>query len=153
MRPRRRISTYLLINIFVSALVTGTLIFFYNRAHPAVCTPLPVVPVPTGGADINVNITSVMGAGTLADERIVIRNDESQELILTGWTLVDPKGDTYTFPELTLHPGVKVQLHTAAGTNSPTDLYWGLSSPAWSSGELAALYDPENIARAFYRIP
>ncbi|HTX80041.1 MAG TPA: hypothetical protein VMC62_10245, partial [Longilinea sp.] len=65
----------------------------------------------------------------------------------------DSKGNTYTFPQLTLYPGVIVQLHTIAGQDSPSDLYWGRSTPAWTSGELVALYDSQNIARAFYRVP
>jgi hypothetical protein len=98
-------------------------------------------------------MVGVIGAGTLKDEQIIIQNNGKQELDLNGWSLTDPQGDTYTFPELTLFPGVKVQLHTTAGQDTPSDLYWGRSAPVWSSGELAALYDTQNIARAFYRIP
>jgi hypothetical protein len=155
MKSRRRLVYYLLINILVSALVAGTVIFFYNRAHPVVCiTPLPnAATLSPGIGDVNLSITSVIGVGTLTDERMIIQNDGSEELVLTGWYLTDNKGLVYTFPQLTLHPGVKVQVHTASGKDTPTDLYWGLSSPVWTSGELAAIYDAHNIARAFYRVP
>ena len=149
----RRLIYYLLINVSVTLLVTATMIYFYNRAYPAVCTPVTVISGPAGTGDIKVNITGVTGAGTLSQERIVIRNDGSQEQVLTGWTLLDAKGHAYTFPALTFHPGVKVQVHSAAGKDTPADLYWGLSAPAWSSGEMAVLYDTQRIARAFYRIP
>jgi hypothetical protein len=155
MKSRWRLVYYLLINIFVSALVAGTVIFFYDRAHPAVCiTPLPnAVTLSPGMGDVNVSIVGVIGVGTVTNERMIIQNDGSGELVLTGWYLTDNKGLAYTFPQLTLYPGVKVQVHTASGKDTPTDLYWGLSSPVWTSGELAALYDAHNIARAFYRVP
>lgn len=155
MNPRWRLFYYLLINILVSALVAGTVIFFYDRAHPLACFPaLPKAATGTPGiGDVNVDIVGVIGAGTLADERMVIQNDGTSELILTGWTLSDNKGSTYNFPQLTLFPGVKVQVHTLAGKDSPTDLYWGRLAPVWTSGELVALYDTDSIVRAFYRVP
>ena len=154
MKSRRRLVYYLLINIFVSALVAGSIIFYYDRNHhvecPAVLATTTALP---GTGDIKVSIVGVIGAGTLTDERIIIQNNGTQALDLTGWYLTDNQSNSYTFPQLTLFPGVKVQLHTAAGLDTPADLYWGRSAPVWSSGELAALYDTQNIARAFYRIP
>ena len=152
--PRRLVAT-LLLNVFVSALVTGTIIFFYDRAHRAECntTPPIIATLPAGAEDVNVSIAGVIGPGNLNDERMVIRNDGSQEAELTGWTLTDNKGAAYTFPQLILHPGAEVQVHTASGKDSPTDLYWGRAAPVWTSGELVALYDTQSIARAFYRVP
>ena len=154
MKSRRRLVYYLLINVFVSALVAGSIIFYYDRNHHVECPAMLVTATaPPGSAGVNVSMVGVIGAGTLKDEQIIIQNNGKQELDLNGWSLTDPQGDTYTFPELTLFPGVKVQLHTTAGQDTPSDLYWGRSAPVWSSGELAALYDTQNIARAFYRIP
>ena len=155
MNSRRRLVYYLLINIFVSALVAGSIIFYYDRNHRVECPAVLVTATapPGGAAGINVTMAGVIGAGRLADERIIIQNNGKQELVLTGWYLTDNHGNSYIFPQLTLFPGVGVQLHTIAGQDSPTDLYWGRSSPVWVSGELAALYDTQNIARAFYRIP
>ena len=155
MKSRRRLFSTLLINIFVSALVTGTVIFFYDRAHRAECNPsLPIVGTnPAGNVDVNINISSVVGVGNLLDERMVIQNDGTEGIELTNWSLTDNKGLVYTFPRLILHPGAKVQVHSASGKDSPSDLYWGRIEPVWTSGELAALYDTQNIARAFYRVP
>jgi hypothetical protein len=155
MKPRRRLISYLLINICVSALVAGSIIYYYDHTHPLVCTPtLPdSSTVSPGGGDINVSMVGVLGAGTLKDEQIIIQNNGKQELELTGWYLTDNKGNTYTFPQLMLFPGVKVQVHTTAGVDTPTDLYWDSSGPVWTSGTLAALYDTHAIARAFYRVP
>jgi hypothetical protein len=155
MESRRLLLPTLLINIFVSALVTGTVIFFYDRAHQAECNTAPpiIATVLSGNGDVNVNILGVIGVGNLQDERMVIQNDGKQETGLTGWYLADNKGLVYTFPQLMLHPGAKVQVHTAPGKDSPTDLYWGRTAPVWTSGELVALYDTQAIARAFYRVP
>ncbi len=154
MNSRRRLVYYLLINIFVSVLVAGSIIYYYDRNHHVECPAVLVtVTAPQGTTGIDVNIVGVSGAGNLSDEQVVIQNNGTQQLDLTGWTLTDNQGNTYTFPRLTLFPGVKVQLHTTAGLDTPSDLYWDLSSPVWSSGELVALYDIQNIVRAFYRIP
>jgi Lamin Tail Domain len=155
MKPRRRLFSTLLINIFVSALVTGTVIFFYDRVHRAECNAsLPnVATTPADNVNVNVDISGVIGVGNLQDERMVIQNDGTEGIELTGWSLTDNKGLVYTFPQLILHPGAKVQVHSASGKDTPSDLYWGRSVPVWTSGELAALYDTQNIARAFYRVP
>jgi hypothetical protein len=154
MKARRLVFT-LLINIIVSGLVAGTVIYFYDRAHRADCSTTPpiVATAPTGNADVNLSIVGVIGVGNLKDERMVIQNNGTSESVLTGWTLTDNKGLVYTFPQLMLYPGAKVQVHTTAGTDGPTDLYWGRTAPVWASGELVALNDTQNIVRAFYRVP
>jgi Lamin Tail Domain len=155
MDSRRRLVFTLVINIIVSGLVAATVIYFYDRAHRADCSTTPpiVATVPAGNAGLNLNIVGVIGVGNLQDERMVIQNNGTAESELTGWTLTDNKGLVYTFPQLMLYPGAKVQVHTASGTDSPTDLYWGRTSPVWASGELVALNDTSNIVRAFYRVP
>jgi hypothetical protein len=155
MKSRPRLLYTLLINVFVSALVAGTVIFFYDRAHRPECiTTLPnTATVSPGLGAETVNIFGSIGVGALAEERLIIQNDGEAESVLTGWYLTDNKGLIYTFPQLMLVPGARVQVHTASGEDTPTDLYWGRSSPAWTSGELVALYDARNIARAFYRVP
>jgi hypothetical protein len=155
MRSRPRLFYTLLINIFVSALVAGTVLFFYDRIQHTKCiTTLPdTSAVSPGIGNETVNIVGVIGVGTISEERMVIQNDGTEESVLTGWYLADNKGLVYTFPQLMLSPGAKVQVHTASGKDNPIDLYWGRSSPAWTSGELVALYDAHAIARAFYRVP
>jgi competence protein ComEC len=84
---------------------------------------------------------------------VIIQNNGGSPIVLTSWTLKDKQGTAYTFPQLTLFPGGKVQVHTKAGTDTASDLYWRRSATVWVSGELAGLYDSQNIARAFYRVP
>ncbi len=156
MKARRRLAYYVFLNICVSALVTGTILFLYNRYYQKDCSPtLPDNPsgTPAAGDGIDVAIISIAGAGTLENEVTTIQNNGESPLVLTGWTIKVDLGSAYTFPQLTLYPGGTVQLHTKSGSDSASDLYWQRSTAAWSSGELAALYDNQNIARAFYRIP
>jgi hypothetical protein len=156
MRARRPLFPFLLLNIFVSALVTGTIIYFYDRTHQANCnTPVAGLTAVSSEGE-NVSIIGVIGAGAVQDERVVIQNTGSEKIVLTGWTLSDDQGLNYAFPQspqLTLYPGASLQVHTRAGTDQPSDVYWSLTEPAWASGELVVLYDPAHTARAFYRVP
>jgi competence protein ComEC len=156
----RRVVYYLLLNILVSTLVTGSILFFYDRSHRADCAVPPGLTTqasstafsPVAGG-VKVNIVSIIGAGTAGSETVVIQNVGSEALVLTGWQLKDSQGDSYTFPQLTLYPRGTVQVHTAAGQDSAVDLYWGRSKPVWTTDELATLYDVSGAARAFYPVP
>ena len=149
----RRMVLYLLLNALVSILVSGAVLFFYDRAtHKTDCSTTETIPTLPAGS-VNADIVSVGGVGALASEIVTLQNNGNTALLLTGWTLKDGQGSAYTFPQITLYPGGMVQVHSRPGTNTAADLFWGLSTPVWKSGELVALYDTQNIARAFYRIP
>ena len=161
---RRRLFYYLLLNVFVSACVTGSILFWYDRNYRAVSSS-SVQPVPqsSGGAepastaslqaDIPIKITSVIGAGTLGAEVAIIKFDGEGQLNLAGWQLKDSNGNTFTFPQITLYPNGAVQVHTSSGTGTVIDLYWNMSEPVWQSGEDAKLYDAQGSLRAVYRVP
>jgi competence protein ComEC len=71
----------------------------------------------------------------LNDEYVVFRNDGDGTLDLSGWTVSDEAGRTYTVPDgVTLAPGATITLHTGSGTETETDLYWGSGSPIWNNG-------------------
>jgi hypothetical protein len=161
---RRRLFYYLLLNVFVSACVTGSILFWYDRNYRAVSSS-PAQPVPqanVGAApapttimqtDIPVKITSVIGAGTLDAEVAVVKFDGEGQLNLSGWQLKDSDGNTFTFPQITLYPNGAVQVHTSAGTGTVIDLYWNMGVPVWQSGEDAKLYDAQGSLRTVYRVP
>jgi len=150
---RRRLVLYLLLNALVSVLVSGAILYFYDRTnHKTDCGAIEIVPTLASGS-VNADIVSVTGTGVLANEFVVILNKGDSALLLTGWTLKDDRGNNFTFPQLTLYSGGTVQLHTGSGHDTAADLYWQRSDPIWKSGDLVALYDTLNIARAFYRIP
>ena len=163
---RRRLLLYLLLNVFVSACVTGAMLFWYDRNYRATIGPVPqaaasaqeeetVAPLETlpPDADVPVEIASVVGAGTLSAEVVVVRYNGEGELGLANWQLKDDNGNTFTFPQLILYTNGAVQVHTAPGSDTVVDLYMGLRDPIWESGEVASLYDPQDNLRAIYRVP
>jgi len=162
---RRRLLLYLLLNIFVSACVTGAILFWYDQNYRATLVPAPqaaapgqeqnVAPLETlpPDAEIPIEIVSVVGAGTLNAEVVVVRYNGEGELGLANWQLKDDNGNTFTFPQLTLYTNGAVQVHTASGSDTVVDLYMGLRDPVWESEEVARLFDPQDNLRAIYRVP
>ena len=160
---RRKLFYYLLLNIFLSASVTGGILFWYDRNYraslPAVAQSAPVsgeaAPASTMDpqTDIAIKISSVVGAGTLNSEIVVVKFEGEGQLDLASWQLKDENGNIFTFPKLTLYPNGAVQVHTVSGTNTVIDLYWGLGDAVWNSGENARLYDAQGNLRAVYRVP
>jgi hypothetical protein len=160
---RRKLFYYLLLNIFVSATVTGGILFWYDRNYraslPAVLQSAPASsnaePVSTLNpqTDIPVKISSVVGAGTLSSEIVVVKFEGEGQLDLASWQLKDEDGNIFKFPKLTLYPNGAVQVHTIIGTDTVIDLYWGIGEATWSSGENARLFDAQGNLRAVYRVP
>ena len=161
---RRKLVYYLLLNVFVSACVTGTILFWYDRNYRAINqSPVQqfapasgnpdVVSTVDSKTDIAVKISSVVGAGTLASEIVVVKFEGQGQLDLASWQLKDENGNTFTFPKITLYPNGAVQVHTVTGTDTVIDLYWGIGDAVWSSGENARLFDAQGNLRAVYRVP
>jgi LysM repeat protein len=104
----------------------------------------------------SVIIDSVIGAGDLDTEHVLLKHRGEGELALVGWRLEDDQGNVFIFPQfpqLTLFPGGAVNIYTRAGVNSVVELYWGLSQPVWSSGTTVILRDAQNNVRATYVVP
>ena len=115
--------------------------------------PLPTpLPSPTPSGPPLVEIGQVLGSGNLAAEVVIVRN-RGGRASLEGWTLSDAEGNTFVFPALILFEGAEVRLHSAAGTSTPTDLYWGRATPAWNGGELIALRDAAGEVVSTYIVP
>jgi len=162
---RRRLVLYLLLNVFISACVTGSILFWYDRNYRSVsvsavqpAAPLVNQPVAAQATlnpqiDIPVEIVSVIGAGTLNAEWVVVSYKGDEQINLANWELRDEDRNVFVFPQLILHTNGAVQIHTASGTNTVIDLYWGESDPIWESGEEAQLYDPNGNLRANHKVP
>jgi LysM repeat protein len=118
-----------------------------NTPRPATATP----PVVTGEAQVVID--SVVGAGDLDSERVLLKRTGAGELSLAGWQLVAEGGQTFTFPQLTLFEGSDVTLHTRAGQVTALSLYWGLDAPVWKSGEEILLLDNQGEIQAIYQVP
>ena len=163
---RRKLIQYLLLNVFVSASVTGGILFWYDRNYRAVSQPAVIQQAASASSsdaapasntelqtDIPVKISSVVGAGVLSSEIAIIKFEGEGQLDLTAWQLKDEDGNTYTFPNITLYPNGAVQVHTAVGTDTVIDLYWGIGEGVWNSGEEARLFDSQGNLRAVYKVP
>ncbi|HJS28730.1 MAG TPA: LysM peptidoglycan-binding domain-containing protein [Anaerolineales bacterium] len=112
------------------------------------------VPTPTpDSGEVKVSIALIIGSGVLEDERVIIQLGQGSQLPLAGWSLEDGDGNIYLFPQLTLYRGGAVSIYTRAGADSVVELYWGLDSPVWTSGETAVLRDPEGKIQATFTVP
>jgi len=162
---RRRLILYLLLNVVVSACVISGILYWYDRNYRAsslsVVQPAAPAPVQSGApvasfdpnVDIPVEIVSIVGAGTLDAEWVIVRNAGAEPINLSSWKLQDSDRHVFVFPNLTLNTSGAVQIHTISGTNTVIDLYWGLGASIWQSGEEAQLLDPSGNVRAVYTVP
>lgn len=108
------------------------------------------IPIEYGAGVI---IETVIGAGILEAERVLIKYQGPGELSLTGWRLESPQGQTFVFPPLILFSGGAVNVYTKSGTNTVVDLFWGLEEAIWSPGTTVTLRDGQGIVRATYQVP
>ncbi|CCJ35659.1 hydrolase [Methanoculleus bourgensis MS2] len=110
------------------------------RAATPTATPV-ITPTATAAPSSGVYIADL----DLQDEEVTIASAEATAVNLTGWTITDEgMRNTYTFPVFTLVPGTNVTLHSGAGTDTATDLYWGRRTPVWNNdGDIATLTDPD----------
>jgi len=97
-------------------------------------------------------IDTVIGAGVLENERVVLRRTGEGELSLSGWRLIDGRGHEYTFPQLTLYESGAINLNTRTGQDTVVDLFWGLTTPIWSPGAVISVYDDQSVLRTTYTV-
>jgi LysM repeat protein len=110
-------------------------------------------PTPTVFAKpVDVEITEIVGSGTIAEEMAIITN-RGQPVNLEGWTLSDRHDNVYTFPGILLWSNnASVRVHTSSGDNTATDLYWKLNGAIWEAGDKATLADKNGKIIAVYAL-
>lgn len=111
-----------------------------------------LLPTPTPSGPPLVEIGQVLGSGDVTAEMVIVRN-RGGAVSLEGWTLSDAEGNTFVFPALTLFTDAEVRVHSAAGSPTPRDLYWGRVAPAWGGGELITLRDAAGNVVDTYIVP
>ncbi len=135
-------------------------------AVPPVTTPEPVPPTPTGSptptpAHAGVLVVAEIDARC---EVVTIANRGNAPQSMAGWKLQSgplgrPQQQVYEFPSwFVLGAGASVRVHSFAGADSATDLYWGHSSPNggrhyWGNhGDVGVLYDAQGaeVSRLVY---
>jgi hypothetical protein len=181
-RPRSNFWLYLLLNVLVSAATTLAVLFAWDALRkpdslvipppqqavagateagapsPTPASPptlQPTITLPPADQKV-IEIVSVVGAGDLAQEVVMLKRLGDGSLRMTGWKLEDSKGNVYTFPaspELTLFKGGTVLIYTKHGEDTATEVYWGREQPVFSSGETVKIYDTSGIERAAYTLP
>jgi hypothetical protein len=173
MRRRSSLLLYLLLNIIVSAATTLAVLALWDHYHaPALAIPPqapaqgsvpalvltstePVPTLPPAGERV-IEIVSVIGAGDLQQESVLLRRLGDGNLLMTGWKLSGEHHNTFIFPaqpELILYKGGAVEVLTRAGDNTATAVYWDRDAPAWRSGETLILTDAAGNERSRYQIP
>jgi LysM repeat protein len=116
--------------------------------------PTPISTEPPVEGEAIVEISEVIGVGGLADEAVSIVNSGNRPIALLDWEISDEDGNVYTFGQVTLFgDGAAILVHTEAGQDGFSDLYWGLEQPIWESGETVTLTDAEGTVRVTYTIP
>jgi hypothetical protein len=117
-------------------------------------TPAPGATITLAPTAVNaqVVISSVSRPGDITAEGITIRNNGAT-VNLTGWTLRDAEGNTFTFREFILFSNAEVTIFTRAGQNTPVALYWGRDTAVWGdAGDVAILSDARGNVQASTRL-
>lgn len=110
-------------------------------------TPTTSAPTPSPSPSITAepDYPLVIGDLDLANEWVSVRNTGGAPVDLMGCTLSYAGSiHVYTFPSFTLPAGSTVTLHSGNGTDTGTDLFWGLGSSIWNNaGDTATLKRPD----------
>jgi hypothetical protein len=95
------------------------------------------------GATSGVRITAIYFDSPGSDDRsnsslnaewVRLKNTTSTRKTITGWTLHDASTHVYAFPAFRLAAGASVKVHTGAGSDTATNLYWDSSGYIWDNG-------------------
>ena len=70
---------------------------------------------------------------SLNDEYVAIRNHDSHDVSLRGWTLRDAAGHQYTFGDVTLSPDTNLYVHTGSGDDDGRDVFWEQGNYVWNN--------------------
>ncbi len=116
-------------------------------------TPLATAPAPEEGQSV-IKITEVVGIGDLQTEAVQIINEGTAQQALFNWRLIDEDGRIYLFGQVTIFgEGAGILLHSAAGRDGATDLYWGQNTAVWQPGEQVTLLDANGNIQATFTTP
>ncbi len=124
----------------------------------------PLVPVQTSAAatpapastgtpvSATFEISATEGLGDITAESIRLRN-LGDRVNISGWTLADSDGNSFTFVETLLFPQVEIVLYTRSGTSTADARFWGKEESVWQAGEELTLSDAQGNILQTLRIP
>ncbi|MBE2221754.1 MAG: lamin tail domain-containing protein [Anaerolineae bacterium] len=137
----------------IGGLAEATAVPTETPAPNTIPTPIPTAAAPEQG-EANVEISGVVGVGELTEEAIQIINSGTRQVGLVDWTISDESGFVYKFKQVTLFgEGAGILVHTEAGKDDSTDLYWGLELPILVSGKTLTLTDAEGNVVSTFTVP
>ena len=114
-----------------------------SASRTLAATPLPVLKIAA--------IIRASSAQSVEGEVVIIQNLGAR-VNLKGWQIVDLQGNYYVFPDFVLEANASVRLHTKAGLDTATDLYWGRAVPVWGLNDTATLKDRNGAVQESYTI-
>ncbi len=128
-----------------------------TATSPSSPTPLPtstMLPTAVPAVQASLSITQVIRPGDITAEGVEIKNNSTTDTAdLTGWTISDGSGDTFTFPAYRLFPNGSVTVNTRTGSNTPRVLFWGRSTALWGkSGATVTLSDSTAAVQSTYTV-
>jgi competence protein ComEC len=116
---------------------------------PTTLPTTPITTIPTA-SPTTIPTTGIPGTGNivvsdlnLSEEYVIIHNEGTSAVPLTGWNLHDEGSNyNYPFPAIMISPGSSIAIHShATGTDTATDLYWTLNNVWNNDGDTAYLVD------------
>jgi micrococcal nuclease len=129
-------------------------------SFPPTATPAPASPraPPSGQANVVVDPSCCQfnspgnDNDTKGQEYVCFANTGEADADMTGWTMRDEHGWTYTFPGFVLPAGARVRVATGCGTNTSDMLFWCKDGTAvWNNGgDTVFLYDGTGALVATY---
>jgi len=120
---------------------TQTLAVTFTPTRTPTRTPTPTLEPGVYIVDINNNPEG----NDLETEYVEIKNEGDSSVDMTDWKLRDENQNVYTFPDFSLKKGATVKVWTKAGTDTSSNLYWGLTEPVWNNkSDCAYLRDDNN---------
>lgn len=112
--------------------VTGTPVLTKTPTPTPTSTP-SVLPPPS---PYNVTIDGIRYQGTGSqepDEYVIIHNEDTQSISLNQWKLKDNAGKVFTFPGMSMAPGMVCRVYTNENHPDWCGFSYGSTSPVWDN--------------------
>lgn len=126
--------------ITLAAPITGTIAITATEALTATAIPGEVM------------IATVLSSGQLAEEAVRLVNIGQTPVRLRNWSLQQPDGRRYVFPDATLEPNNALLIYSRQGADTKGALFWGLQQAAWQAGDVVILADQAGQAVGSFTI-
>lgn len=133
-------------------------VFFPIVMSDAEIPPRTATPTPTPIPDVQINFIETGGDSSpenYFEEYVRVKNRTYARVDLTGWEIWSKRNKkTYTFPKFVLKSDQTVKIWTRPGTDTTTDLFWGLANEVWKDdGDCAKLSDENGEKVNWYNYP